>query len=493
MPDYGADAFFHMKAADVLRVHHDRHRLADWFAVGSFNDYPPLFHWLLSVFPKGFIEKANGFIAPVFDALNAVLLNMFCYMLTGVWWVGPLAWIFYIASPQISIEALSLTPRLLSLFFFNLWFVAMLAGGTGASAVWTSVSIGAGVACFYTGRSQLPLMLAGGVVLTIVSGESVYMIMEAGMLLVAFLLGSDQFIRTFKSYAIMTGDTSRRWRDYGDERDRLARAVGGGGEQSAAEMLKRELKMLFAYNPGAWIALVAGAWLSGFEDDFLAWEVRRLMWAWFLTAFVAFIATQRFPQLGQRAGEGYRQFPEFGAVPGSIIIAVAVAESYRLSPPLFAFLVVAGAASLFMILWIVSPRYRAKLKASGTYINPGLKSILERSRDLPGGNIMCLPTIFNYPMIYYGDRKVVDVVERSVPYRDIAEKYVFGPKLTLAEYAAEFDLDYFLIDTSNPDWSLDYSGAGKVIDSEGPLVIVEVDAGIKNAGRGYETDSGQES
>jgi hypothetical protein len=103
IPNYGADEFFHLALADVIRKEHDRQKITRYFSIGKYNDYPLLLHFLLAPFPKEFLEMAGGYISPLFDVFNAALLYWFTFSITGSTVDGVAVWLFYVASPQLSL------------------------------------------------------------------------------------------------------------------------------------------------------------------------------------------------------------------------------------------------------------------------------------------------------------------------------------------------------------------------------------------------------
>jgi hypothetical protein len=492
--DYGTDTYFHLKLACVIRKERNRQNFARYFSIGNHNDYPLLFHYLLAVLPKEFLERANGYISPFFDVLSAVLLYWFSYVLTGEWRIGIIAWFFYLMTPQLSLEALSLTPRLLGVFFFNFWIAAMIMFVRNGAAIWAVAAVASGALCFFEIRFQLPFMLTVGFLLWALTGKCAFAALEAAVFATAFILNREQFIRTFQSYWIMTSDGGRHWRFYGDDQDRLSgvfRKTGKIEYRRHADLMKKELRMLFSYNPASWLMLAAGYWLVAMGHGRALSEAKMTLWVWFLMSFVTFLLAQRFPQFGQRGGDGYRQYPMFGMIPGTILLGAAVFESSKTAPIFCATLAAGGLFCAFLTLRMTSKGFKNKLKESFACIAPELKSILKKAQDYPWGGVMCLPHTYNYTMIYFGDKRVVDTIERSRPYRRLHSTFIVKLELSLDEYIRLFDLDYFFVNTSLPFWSRDTSAVGEVVEKEGPFIFVRIFPEVKR--RLMESSPGNES
>jgi hypothetical protein len=482
-PDYGADAFFHLALADVIRTEHNRQNFARYFSIGEYNDYPLLLHYFLALIPKETLEKISGYISPTFEVLNAILLYCFSMYLTGSWQIGLVAWIFYIASPQLSLESLTLTPRLAGLFLFNFWVVAMIVGVNEGSYLWMALSVTGGVASFFMMRAQLPFLLVTGILISGVTGDVKFFVLEALVFGLSFIMNPPQFIRNFKSYWIMTYDAGRYWRFYGDDRDRLEGMYKKDGVvtyKRTIQIIRKEVQMLISYNPASWLMALAVIWQFATGAGGSANNILPSVNAWFMMAFVTFLLAERIPQLGQRGGDGYRQYPEFGALPGALIAGVVFSNLLKNGNAIICCVAATGLiVSIALTVRIATKGFKSKLKASFTYIRPELKAILGRIRTYPMGGVMCLPHTYNYSMIYFGNKRVVDIIERSRPYRQLHSTYIMKLLLPLDEYVRMFNLDYFFIDTSLPYWNRDTSALGEIVEREGQYVFVRIKPEIK--------------
>ncbi|MFA6449032.1 MAG: hypothetical protein WCX65_06190 [bacterium] len=477
LPDYGADVFFHLALADSIRKDRDRQKITKYFSIGNYNDYPLLLHYLLAPIPKETLEKISGYISPLFDVFNAALLYWFAYWATRSPAAGVAVWLFYLASPQLSLESLTLTPRLLGIFFFNLWALSMAIGVYHASAAWAVASVAAGVACFFTIRFQLLPMLAAGMLFWAATGRAMFLELEAAAFAVSFCLHPRYFINAFISYCVKTHDYARNWRFYGDENERLGgidKNAPGARKRRFGERLGKEIRMLFFFNPAAWLMAAAGFWLAKAGRGGSTGDIEKILWVWFLMSFAAFLLAERFPQLGQRSGDGYRQFPMFGAFPGAFIAGAAFVESYHSAPVFFAFLAAGLAGSLVLTLRMDTKGYKEKLKSTSSFIRPELKAILERVRGYQWGCVMCLPSANNYSMIYFGDKRVVEVVGRSRPDKKLFEAFIKNREVRLDELLRMFDIDYFFIDTALPEWNQDTSAIGEIVEREGSFIFIRI-------------------
>ncbi|MDD4979707.1 MAG: hypothetical protein PHC54_00345 [Candidatus Omnitrophica bacterium] len=121
---FGVDTWRNLAIADYIRTYK---RLPDqlpkYMLKGPF-DYPPFLNIILALLPKKFIENYQGFISPVFDALNNILVFTVTYILTRDLAVAVFAQLVYMASPLIAIENTSLNARSLGSLLFTLAFLS---------------------------------------------------------------------------------------------------------------------------------------------------------------------------------------------------------------------------------------------------------------------------------------------------------------------------------------------------------------------------------
>lgn len=119
---FGVDVWTRLIEIDQIRQssHRIPGRITRGFIIGGYFDYPPVFPFLLSYFPKKTLEKIQGLIAPAFDSINCLLVYILALNITGKPEVSLLAQIIYSCTPLIALENSYLTPRSLGYLIFSL-------------------------------------------------------------------------------------------------------------------------------------------------------------------------------------------------------------------------------------------------------------------------------------------------------------------------------------------------------------------------------------
>lgn len=80
-----SDEIYHLLCAKRIKENKFRYpeKLKDFLLPGIY-DYPPLFHYLLAIFPKAKREKIAPYVSAILDSISVVLLYFFVLYITGV-------------------------------------------------------------------------------------------------------------------------------------------------------------------------------------------------------------------------------------------------------------------------------------------------------------------------------------------------------------------------------------------------------------------------
>lgn len=126
---FGVDVWSRMIETDYIRKNHHRipmKKISDGFILEGFFNYPPVLPWLLSFIPKKTLFNIQGFIAPLFDILQNILVFFITLQISGKIEVALLAQLIYATIPLIVLENSYLTPRSLGYLNFTLAFYPLI-------------------------------------------------------------------------------------------------------------------------------------------------------------------------------------------------------------------------------------------------------------------------------------------------------------------------------------------------------------------------------
>ncbi len=121
---FGVDVWTRLLEIEhVKRSHHKiPGEIKKGFIIDGKFDYPIIFPWLFSFFPKKILLDLQGLVSPFFDFLQNILVFYITYSLTNNTQISLLAQAMYSVIPIIPIENSYLTPRSLGYFNFTLAF-----------------------------------------------------------------------------------------------------------------------------------------------------------------------------------------------------------------------------------------------------------------------------------------------------------------------------------------------------------------------------------
>jgi len=125
------------------------------FIIDGTFDYPILFPWIFSFFPKKNLLKFQGFVSPFFDALQNVLVFFITLGLTHSYGMALVSQIVYSLIPMIPVENSYLTPRSLGYLMFTLSFYPLLLYYNSSEPMFILISIVFTTLLFLTHRFAL--------------------------------------------------------------------------------------------------------------------------------------------------------------------------------------------------------------------------------------------------------------------------------------------------------------------------------------------------
>jgi len=122
----GKDTFYNLLVAQEIRKKRKLPDIINRYVVPEQYDYPPLFHWFLSLFKEKYHQKLQ-YLSPIFDMISGTIIFCFCYHLFDSR-IAILATALYFFTPYTFDSSFSLSARslgncfliisLLSLFLF---------------------------------------------------------------------------------------------------------------------------------------------------------------------------------------------------------------------------------------------------------------------------------------------------------------------------------------------------------------------------------------
>lgn len=166
---------------------------------GTF-DYPIIFPWLFSFFPKKFLLKIQGLVSPFFDVLQNILVFYIVYSLTGRLEVALLSQAMYSVIPIIPIENSYLTPRSLGYFNFTLAFFPIFMYHATKNPILLLLSLFFTCTLFLTHRFALQSFLIVSIFFSFVDKSPIYIANIVVAFVIVMILTRGFYLRVAKGH-----------------------------------------------------------------------------------------------------------------------------------------------------------------------------------------------------------------------------------------------------------------------------------------------------
>jgi hypothetical protein len=195
---FGVDTWRNLSIADYIRRHK---RLPDelpkYMLKGPF-DYPPLLNILLALFPKRFVEDYQGFISPLFDFLNNIVVFAVTYLLTNDLSVAVFAQLAYALTPITAIENSSLNARSLGGLLFSLSFLSGIFYSINHKPLMLILAIVATTALLFSQKmaAQTLFLLSFG--FSVLEKNFIYLIIVGLSAILAVLISGGFYLRILR-------------------------------------------------------------------------------------------------------------------------------------------------------------------------------------------------------------------------------------------------------------------------------------------------------
>lgn len=208
---FGVDVWSRMIETDYIRKNHHRipmKKISDGFILEGFFNYPPVMPWLLSFIPKKTLFNLQGFIAPIFDILQNILVFIITLQITGRIEVAVFAQLVYATIPLIILENSYLTPRSLGYLNFTLAFYPMLLYSITPNIFYLFISFIFLTLSFFTHKFATQSLLFACTFFSIIENRSFpYLLIFFGSLLTAILISKGYYLRILQGHI----DNIRFW------------------------------------------------------------------------------------------------------------------------------------------------------------------------------------------------------------------------------------------------------------------------------------------
>ncbi len=474
-PFLGEDTWAILLVADELKKGAGYNGITRHFLIGGDHDYPPLFFHFLSLFPSSWLKKYNWAINPALDGLNAGILLLVSYLLTGNLVLGATAAVVYSFTPVVLAESLSLNTRIFGMILFNCTLVSFVLFQSQGNSMFALFAVIGGILILMSHKFATELLVLLLLCFAVLSASYLPVILLFVIVSGAVIFSRGFYLKILRGHLGIIRFWLRHEKDYG--RDYLNRDGSGtsgqrkyrGGKVTGSRSFMRELwrktkranpfYWLLSLNPFNPFALVVV--LLPFLGVREGWEWATLQWS-ILTLLFFYAATYlRF--LGHYPGRA--QFLDYNAFPTALLCAIFVWEPFSYWKLLI--LILAFALSLIQNLrtWT---RTRGYNRAEDQFLLEDIFDYLRRSNK---DDVICLPVLSHtYAIPYFTGKKVFHTVSA----RDYEKLGPYYPvlKVPVKTVLQEYGISFILVDKRIvPVEALDLPGFKQVMEKNDYLLL----------------------
>lgn len=324
---FGVDVWTRLIEIDLVRKNDHRipkKKINNQFIIDGYFDYPPLFPFIFSFFPKKSLLKYQGFISPLIDSLQVVLVFFIAYFLTNNPWLSITSQLIYLLTPMIAIENSYFTPRSFGYLLFSAAVIFFIFFFYQPTVLNFSIGIILTTLVFLSHRFATQSLVFLAIFLTFYFKSPVFILEILSGFLFAVFLTRGYYLR------VLRGHFSNIYFWFLNRDKRFTHPIRGNVKTKNKDFVSRIYSLLSVFSPIALFGL--NFWmLSGFIVFILSYLnmldvplIFQTFTAWILFFYVLAVITLRFKYF-LCIGEGQR-YLEMIAVPSAILSSYLVFE-----------------------------------------------------------------------------------------------------------------------------------------------------------------------
>jgi len=490
----GVDTWYYLASAEAIR----RQKrlpisLPQYLLHDKYESYPPVFPLFLAALPPGWLKRYFWLISPLIDCLHLLLLYLLSFRLTDSVLAAGTAGLIYAVTPQLISETRNLNGRAFASLLQTVCMIVLLRSiipSTGPTSAFVgpndyrlfAVAVVLLAVLFNTHTSTTIAFLVSTAVLTVALDEPRFLLAGVLGLPMAIVLSGGYYLRVIMNHV----HAARFWM----RNVHLTRAhqiddspiYGKRNGSTSASRVRSGLPSAGLYRSTVRGRLALVARLLGENPFIVAMLVTPIPegpWAtamyWWAVAILAWCVLTTFGGPLRILGPGIH-YMKASVFPTAYALAVAVniqegAVSFVGLAVLISLIASFAALAYFY-------RYMATRRSEHTASTPpDLAQAAAYLRDLPGTNVLVLPTMYA-DYVAYASRKAVLWGGHS---GDLTQLEEFFPVIRkrLQTFMQQYAIDYIVFDRTyaTPE-RVDVADRLEAIEQFGTIAIYGVRAAV---------------
>jgi len=474
-PFVGHDAWAILLVVDELKKGRGYNGVSNYFLIPGDHDYPPLFFYFLSLFPSSLLRRCNWIVNPILDSVNALLLLLVAYCLTGDVALSVIGAGVYSFTPVVLEESLILSTRSFGMILFNATLASLVLYYALGQSVFLLCTVAGGILVLLSHKFATQVLYLLLVSVAVASLSFLPIVLLMAIVAGAVLFSGGFYVKIAQGHLGIIKFWLRHYKEYGTdylgkvassgrhEKPRATGVVEGVPDSFLRRLWWKTKKVnpfywLLSINPFNPFSLVVV--LVPFLGVWSAW--RWLLVEWSLFTLVFYYAATYLKFLGHYPGRS--QFLDYNAFPTAMLCAMLLSESFSLWK-----VAIVAVVSVLSLIQIVRSWNRARVH-NRSDDQSLLRDIFTYLKNSSKDGVICLPASHTYAIPYFSGKRVFYTMSAR-KYEKIA---AFFPVLTtpLSTLSREYGICFVIVDTMVvPVEELELSGFKRVMERNGYLLL----------------------
>ena len=470
---FGVDVWTRLIEIDHIRKAHHKipGKITKGFIIDGYFDYPLLFPWIFSFFPKKFLLEIQGLISPFFDIIQNLLLFFITYQLTRSVPIALVSQLIYTLTPMIAVENSNLTPRSFGYLNFTLAFYPLFLFTVTHQLTYLVLGFIFTCCLFLSHRFALQSFTLLSIFFSIVDWTPLYLLCLLFGFLVVTVLTKGYYLRVLKGHAYNIYFWVKNYHY------RFAHQIYGNREVKKLDWVGKVYHFLSVFSPvmifgiNMWIiSAFIYFYLVVFQHFSLpnnSIYFRMSLWILFFYVFGVFVLKiKRLIPIG----EGQR-YLEMATVPASVLSAVLFFEAYKRFGALA--VIVFVLLLLINLVLIIFIQTKGIIKDRNRSLTKELRSVFTFINKLPGTpRVLCIPHQFTTIVVYHTKADVF-VNADNPGLMKVTDVYPIFKK-PIAELAKEYKLQYLILRESFAKVKDLKLKNPKIVFHEGDIAVIKL-------------------
>ena len=470
---FGVDVWTRLIEIDHVKRagHRIPGKIKKGFIIEGEFDYPIIFPWIFSFFPKKFLLNIQGFVSPFFDFLQNILVFFIAFSLTNNILISILAQAMYSVITIIPIENSYLTPRSMGYFVFTLAFYPIFLYHSSHNPILLLLSLFFTCVLFLTHRFALQAFIIISVFFTFIDRSPFYISNIILSFMLVTILTKGFYIKVAKGHLYNIYFWIKNYKL------RFAHQIYGLKQNKKSDWVSKIYPLFAVFSPLFMFAVNIWAFSAvvylflyftkpvGFPSEIIYFRMALWIISFYLFGAIVLKVKRLIP-----IGEGHR-YMEMTTVPSVILSSILFFYFLKQYGVIFiVLLAVLMIGNLFVILLF---QIKGIIADKNRSLTPDLEKVYKYINSIKGTpRIICIPHQITTMTVYNTKADVLVNADN----KGLMKIMDFVPLLLkpISRIAKEFNLNYLLLRESFAKLEDLKIKNAKIIYRSGDIILVEL-------------------